>query len=113
MHEFGIMNTVLQEVSAAAGGRAVCTVTLRVGPLSGVVPEALKFAFESLAPGGVASGARLVMEETKPAFVCVDCGASYETPVGEYRCPVCGSAIGDLTGGNEMELVSIEVKDDV
>ena len=109
MHEFGIMETVLRDAAAASRGAPLRALTVRVGPLSGVVVDALRFAFESLAPGGPAEGARLVVEETKPAFRCPDCGTRYETPVGDYRCPACGSVRGELVAGNEMELMSIEV----
>ena len=109
MHEFGIMETLLRDAAEAAEGRPLKVLTVRVGPLSGVVTESLRFAFESLSPGTPAEGARLAVEETRPRYRCPDCGTLYETPVGDYRCPGCGSASGELVGGNEMELESIEV----
>lgn len=110
MHEFGIMETVLRDAEAAAEGARIRALKVRVGPLSGVVVESLRFAFESMAPGSVAEGAQLVVEETRPEFRCPDCGCVYQTPVGEYRCPQCGSPRGELVAGNEMELDSIEVQ---
>ena len=110
MHEFGIMETLLRDAEAAAGGARVKALTVRVGPLSGVVVDSLRFAFESLAPGSVAEGARLAVVETRPELQCTECGTLYETNVGEYRCPKCGSAAGELVAGNEMELESIEVE---
>ena len=109
MHEFGIMETLLRDAAAAAQGEPVRRLKVRVGPLSGVVVDALRFAFEALSPGTLAEGARLEVAETRPEFRCPDCGILYETPVGEYRCPECGSAAGELVAGNEMELESIEV----
>ena len=109
MHEFGIMETVLRDAAAASGGAPLRALKVRVGPLSGVVVDSLRFAFESLAPGTPAEGARLEIEETQPAFHCPDCGKLYETPVGDYCCPACGSVRGELVAGNEMELESIEV----
>lgn len=109
MHEFGIMETLLRDASAAARGMPLRALNVRIGPLSGVVVDSLRFAFESLAPGTPAEGARLAVEETRPAFRCPDCGKLYETPVGDYRCPACGSVRGELVAGNEMELESIEV----
>lgn len=110
VHEFGIMATLLRDAATAAGGEKIRALKVRVGPLSGVVVDALRFAFESMAPGTAAEGARLDVEETRPEFKCPDCGALYETPVGAYRCPECGSARGELAAGNEMELESIEVQ---
>lgn len=113
MHELSLMSNLLDDAVSAAGGAPVCALRIRVGPLSGVVVEALRFAFEALAPGTPAEGARLELEETSPAFHCPRCGADYAAPVGEYHCPACGAPDGELRGGNELELVSIEVPDHV
>ncbi|MDR0992967.1 MAG: hydrogenase maturation nickel metallochaperone HypA [Verrucomicrobiota bacterium] len=113
MHELGLMNHLLQDALAAARGGPVCGLSVRVGPLSGVVVEALQFAFEALSPGSPAAGATLTILETRPSFRCPDCQTRYETPLGAYQCPACGGTAGELCGGNELELVSIEVPDHV
>ena len=113
MHELSLMTNLLDAAAATAGGSPVRALRVRVGPLSGVVIDALRFAFEALAPGTPAEGARLDIEETAPRFHCPRCAADYETPVGFYLCPSCGSGDGELRGGNELELVSIEVPDHV
>lgn len=107
------MTNLLDDAVSAANGGPVCALRVRVGPLSGVVVEALRFAFEALAPGTSAEGARLDIEETAPAFHCPRCGADYSTPVGSYECPSCGFPGGELRGGHELELISIEVPDHV
>ena len=113
MHELSLMTNLLADAVSAADGAVICALHVRVGPLSGVVVDALRFAFEALAPGTPAAGARLDLEETAPAFRCRRCGADYAAPVGDYRCPACGAADGELRGGHELELVSIEVPDHV
>ena len=107
------MTNLLDDAVAAAAGAPLHALRVRVGPLSGVVVEALRFAFEALAPDTPAAGARLDIEETAPAFHCPRCGADYAAPVGAYQCPACGAADGELRGGHELELVSIEVPDHV
>ena len=113
MHELSLMSNLLADAAAAADGAPICALRVRVGPLSGVVVDALRFAFEALAPGTPAAGARFDVEETALVFHCPRCGADYETPVGAYQCPGCGAADGELRGGNELELISIEVPDHV
>lgn len=113
MHELSLMTNLLDAAATAADGAPICALRVRVGPLSGVVVEALRFAFEALVPGTPAQGARLDVEETAPVFHCPRCGADYATPVGLYDCPSCGATAGELRGGNELELVSIEVPDHV
>jgi hydrogenase nickel incorporation protein HypA/HybF len=113
MHELSLMTTLLQDAAAAADGARICSLRVRVGPLSGVVLEALRFAFEALTPGTPAEGARLDVEQTAPSFRCPACSAIYETPVGDYNCPSCGNSCGELIGGHELQLISIEVPDHV
>ncbi len=113
MHELSIMSNLLSIAEGTANGAKICSLKVRIGPLSGVVVEALRFAFEALAPGSPAEGARFDIEETQLEFHCPECGAVYNTPVGAYECPACGCTRGELRGGNELELISIEVPDDV
>ena len=113
MHELSLMTNLLEHAAAAAQGAPVCALRIRVGPLSGVVVDSLRFAFEALSPGTSAAGARLDIEETRLALHCRHCGADYDTPLGSYNCPACGAADSELRGGNELELVSIEVPDHV
>ncbi len=113
MHELSLMTNLLDSAVAAGGGAPIHALRVRVGPLSGVVVDSLRFAFEALSPGTVAEGARLDIEETALSFHCLKCAADYETPLGSYECPACGAADGELRGGHELELVSIEVPDHV
>jgi hydrogenase nickel incorporation protein HypA/HybF len=113
MHELSLMSNLLEAATAAAAGAPVCALRVRVGPLSGVVTDALRFAFEALAPGILADGARLDIEETQPSVHCLHCGTDFSPPLGRYNCPACNAADGELRGGNELELISIEVPDHV
>ena len=113
MHELGLMTNLLNDAVAAADGAKICAMTVRVGPLSGVVADSLCFAFEALSPGTLAEGARFDIRETEISFHCPRCHADYSTPVGSYQCPSCHSTEGELRGGNELELISIEVSDHV
>jgi len=54
MHELSIMQSALDQVlekARQAGASRVHAIRLRIGALSGVVPDALQFAFEALADG--------------------------------------------------------------
>ncbi|MBW2078837.1 MAG: hydrogenase maturation nickel metallochaperone HypA, partial [Deltaproteobacteria bacterium] len=56
MHEFSIATSLLEIISQEAlayQGAKVKAVRLKVGTLSGVVPEALEFAFQVLSEGTV------------------------------------------------------------
>lgn len=67
MHELSIamslVETVCEELPRL-GRVSVKSVRIRVGPLSGVVPDALAFAFDVAAADSPIAGARLDIERT-------------------------------------------------
>jgi hydrogenase nickel incorporation protein HypA/HybF len=66
MHEAGLMQTALEmacEEARRAGAVAVRRIVLRVGTDSGVVPDALRFAFDALSADTPAAGATLDVDE--------------------------------------------------
>lgn len=84
-------------------------VTLRVGILSGVVPDALRFAFDALRGGTMAEGATLEIEEPPVVCWCSQCNHSFEHPGVSYACPQCSRTTADVRGGLEFEVASLEV----
>jgi hydrogenase nickel incorporation protein HypA/HybF len=68
MHELSIALSLVEAVSeelVRLGERvSLRSVHVRVGPLSGVVPEALAFAFEVAANDTAIAGVRLTIERT-------------------------------------------------
>lgn len=112
MHEFAIMQSTLDlalKQAAAAGAREIHELRLRVGRLSGVVPEALSFAFEALRPGTLAAAACLEIESIAAAMWCEHCRREFESPEFLCECPYCGMISRELRRGREMELVSMEI----
>ena len=59
MHELAIAESVVSSVLERTGDSRVSVVRLRVGRLSGVVPDALTFCFELAAAGTTLEGATL------------------------------------------------------
>lgn len=112
MHEFSIMSAALAtagEKTRAAGATQIHRLKLRVGTLSGVVPAALRFAFEALKEKSLAAQAVLEIEEVPAVGWCAECAAEFETAEGKYECPRCHQPSGDLRRGKEMDLASLEI----
>ena len=100
---------VALESARQAGASRVHTIRLRIGALSGVVPDALEFAFEVLAPGTLAEGAKLAVEHVPARFWCATCRREFEAPTLFSDCPDCHQPSGELRAGREMELTSLEI----
>ena len=112
MHELSIMQSALNvalEQALQAGASRVHEIRLRIGALSGVVPDALEFAFAALAPGTSAEGARLVIERVPARFWCAACSREFESEDLFADCPDCHTPSGELRAGREMEVASLEI----
>lgn len=103
------MNVVLEEAVKYKASK-ILKVRVRAGKLMGVVPELLSFAFNSLAEGSIAEGAQLELEEVPFRGKCRSCGFSFDIDDFFGACPRCGSEELDLEGGNEFELIGLEIE---
>jgi hydrogenase nickel incorporation protein HypA/HybF len=112
MHEFSIMQSTLEtaaQKTRAAEATQIHRLKVRVGKLSGVVPEALRFAFDALKAGSPAAHAEFEIEEVPAVCWCADCADEFETADLKYECPRCHQPSGDLRRGLELELTSLEI----
>lgn len=113
MHEFGIAQGILETVLAEAvkhEAKRVTAIELLVGEFNNVVEDALRFNLEALSRGTLAEGAELAIKCEALELKCGKCGkrgAPQEKLV--IRCPHCGSIAVEVTGGEALNVVSIEV----
>jgi hydrogenase nickel incorporation protein HypA/HybF len=113
VHELSIAVAVVEQVEEAVRdqGRAVASLTLRIGELAGVVPEALDFAFALATEGTALAGARLLIDTVEGRGRCEGCGR--EAPTGMppvLWCTGCGATL-TLLGGRELEIVRVVLAD--
>ena len=112
MHEIGIVQSVLEAAVQSAqtsGANRIHQVRLRVGTMTGVVPEALQFAFEALREGTMASSATLEIETVPAVSWCGECQVEFSSEDWRYECPKCRRPSSELRHGSELELASMEV----
>jgi len=108
MHELSIAESVVAAVCDRAGDRRVHSVRLRIGALTAVVPDAMRFCFGLAVEGTVAEGARLDIDQRPGTLHCRTCGADTDLTDPLPLCP-CGSADVAVTAGRELHIVSMEV----
>ncbi len=112
MHEVSIMQSVLDSASEElrkAGARNITRMKLLVGVLSGVVPDALEFAFTALKTGTPAAGAKLEIEMAPAFFRCLNCKDTTESIEMTFVCPTCDGALVVDHGGSQLELTQLEL----
>jgi hydrogenase nickel incorporation protein HypA/HybF len=113
MHELSIMQGALEMAltrAAQENASRVHVIRLRVGALSGVVPDALQFAFEALREGTPAAGAELCIDSVPARFWCRACAREFEAEDMLAVCPQCGGSRAELRAGRELELASLEIE---
>lgn len=113
MHEMALAESVREivEDSARAQGTAhVTVVRLEIGKLAQVEVHALRFAFEVVRRGSVAEGARLEIVEVDGGAWCMRCSAAVIIAKRGDACPACGSHQLQVTGGDRMRVLEIEIE---
>lgn len=115
MHELSVATALVaqaEQAARAAGADRVVAVRLRLGRLSGLVPEALEFGFAFAAEGTALEGARLEIERVDPVIWCPSCEAAGTlASTTRFRCPTCDTPSAQVLAGRELELRSLEVAD--
>lgn len=108
MHELSIVESMVELMEEAAGGRRVRRVTLEIGVLAGVMADAIAFCFDIVAEGTLAEGAALDINEIRPVARCDSCGREFEC-AWEFEC-ACGSNRITRLRGYEIKVKCIELE---
>lgn len=110
MHEFSLVEALLDEVERSLAGRRAGRVTevgVTVGPLSGVEPTLLSFAFECLAGSRLGPACRLVVDWVPLRIQCSDCGTLFAPEWIDCWCPACKSGNTEILEGGDLMLSRI------
>lgn len=114
MHELSLAQDIVEQAIQAArvaqAGRVV-RVHLTIGRLAGVEADALRFCFETVCRDTALEGARLEVREAPLVVWCAHCLAERTLPgIQSLRCPTCQTLCGEVRGGREMQIESLEVE---
>lgn len=113
MHEVAIMSEALrmaEEAARSAGANRILKLRLRLGSLSGVVEESLRFAFDVVSGETLAAGATLEIERVPGACWCGTCQSEFECVDFFNECPRCHNPSGELRRGQELEIAAVELE---
>ena len=113
MHELAVCQGLMRQVAQVAErerASRVTSITLQIGPLSGVEGQLLRDAFPIAAAGSIAEGADLHIEPMPIVVHCPRCGARSEVAPNKLVCGRCGDWRTRLVSGEEMLLKSLELQ---
>ncbi len=114
MHELSIALSILdvvEEQRQQLGSPHVVTIYLKIGPLSGVLPDALRNAYELARAGTPLSDATLRIEDSPIVMLCPVCQAERAVESPQTLCCIeCGAAAYDVISGRELEVCGLEIE---
>lgn len=115
MHELSVAEAIVESLNKKLGERrfaALRKIFLRIGSLSCVQDEALRFAFSVLQESGRVPKISLEIERVEAKLKCNACKAEFKPEDNFIRlCPHCGSFDTQLICGEELNIVAVEVGD--
>ncbi len=109
MHELGITQNIVAIVTEHANGSKVQRVSLEIGKLSAIMPDAVRFCFDVCCQSTVLEGAKLEIIEIPGLGRCRQCGA--EVPLEQpFGICSCGSVELDVIRGEELKIKEMEIE---
>lgn len=111
MHELGIVFHIIDSVEAVGKENAlqsVRRVTMELGEVSGVVPEALIDCWNwAKKRSELLKNSTMEIEPLQAVTLCRACGAEYSTVAHGRICPQCGSGETHLLTGTQINIKEI------
>ena len=109
MHEASLAMEIVLTLEAHADQlERITAITLDIGSLSCVEPQALRTALETALTGTLADGAVIHMAQQAALAHCQDCGTQWSPPDRIEPCPQCGSFRKTWLAGQDMKIRAIE-----
>lgn len=114
MHELAIAESIVNSLRREKADRHLARITrlsVRIGELTDIMPEALEFGFQSLISGSELDGCTLIIEKIPVSGECNTCGKPVVVQDFIFSCPHCFSTDLDMHSGQELEIAWYEADD--
>lgn len=112
MHELSLLENVreiLEDHAINQNFSKVTQVTLEIGKLSCIEPEALRFGFDVVMKGSLAQNAKLLITELDGVGLCQQCGQQLVMETLYEPCASCGSPNVKILQGRGMKIKDLTV----
>ena len=114
MHELSIALSIVDaasEKAALCGANQIKAVHLKLGPLSGVVKDALLFSYQIACADTALAGSRLLIEDVPVVAFCPRCcEQKMIESIQRLACPICGTPAEEVIQGRELLVTALEIE---
>jgi hydrogenase nickel insertion protein HypA len=109
MHEVSVAQALVELIRRyLPAHHRLIRATVRIGPMHGVVAEAMQLAWQVVSIDAGWPQSTLVVNDQPWRLRCVACGRCWEPATVDEPCQ-CGCTRVEIMGGDEFQLDSIEV----
>ncbi|MFO7980600.1 MAG: hydrogenase maturation nickel metallochaperone HypA [Candidatus Aminicenantes bacterium] len=115
MHELSLIANlfeIMEQKAKEKNAKKITYVKLKVGALSGAVPDLLETAFDIYKKDTIASDAKLEIETVPLKLKCKECDAVMEKDDLVLNCEKCGSTNLETLAGTDLYLEKMELEVD-
>jgi hydrogenase nickel incorporation protein HypA/HybF len=113
VHELSIATSLIElatEEAERRGGVSVEAIHLRLGPLSGVMKEALLSSYDLARENTSLAQCRLVIEDVPLVIYCAQCQERRTlSSIQRLSCPQCDTPASEIVAGRELQLFALEI----
>lgn len=114
MHELSITQSILDitlNSANASNAKKVNKIKIKLGQMTGCVPEYIQEYFNLVSEGTIAYGATLEFIDVPAKLECLDCGKVSNIERFRLRCEHCSSQKIKIISGKEFSIESIDIED--
>lgn len=111
MHELSIIESIIEIILAEMPKHNITRIekiSLRIGDMRQVVPDALLFGFECLSKNTPLEGADLSIENVPIRGSCKACQTEFQLKNWYQGCPQCNASEVEIIAGKELEIAEFE-----
>jgi len=101
--------TQVEAIARDNSALRVASITLGMGPLSGVEEQLLQNAYPIASAGTLAAGAELLIHSIPVRVRCSECGEESEAAANRLICGYCNNWRTELISGDELLLIRVEL----
>lgn len=113
MHELSVTQNIIKiscEEAEKHNVTRVKEIRIKVGELTGLVPQAIQYYFEIASKGTRVENAIIKVEKIPIKIKCNVCNSESEVNFNTFSCRQCGGKDYKIIGGNEFFIESLEVE---
>lgn len=113
MHERSLVQSLLTQVEQLCqqhDALSVETITVEIGPLSGVESELVRLAFDELVSEYFDNSPQLHIDTIRLRLRCRSCGRESSVDGVSLKCPECASVRVHIVRGDQIRLIDVAMQ---